>query len=207
MSDQQSQQQNQQQQQQPPRKSHRKIFIIGGIVAVMMFGFCFAMVPLYSLLCKTIGINTSVANAPLTTAASSASMSKDVDLGRDIEVQFTANKHMGMPWEFYPRMKSIKVHPGEKNTIYFYAKNMTARDMIGQAIPSMTPPQSISHFHKIECFCFQQQPLKAGESREMSMVFQIDKDLPKDIHVITLSYTLFDATPKAPTSTQATQKG
>ena len=68
--------------------------------------------------------------------------------------------------------------------------------MTVQAIPSMTPTEAISHFHKIECFCFRQQTLKGRESREMPLIFQIDKDLPKDIHVITLSYTLFDATPK-----------
>src|SRR3990167_10184690 len=169
------------------QKSHRKIFIMGGIAAVVMFGFCFAMVPLYSLLCKVTGANTSVANAALITPALAESISKASDFNREVIVQFTATNHMGMPWDFYPKLKSIKIHPGEKVKVYFYAKNPTDKLMTAQAIPSMTPPTSISHFHKIECFCFNQQTLKAGESRDMALVFQVDKDLPKDVRVITLS--------------------
>lgn len=185
------------------KKSHRKILIIGGIAVAVMFGFCFAMVPLYSLLCKATGMNTTVVGSELTTAAVSDEMSKAVDMTRDVTVQFTATNNMGMPWDFYPQKKSITVHPGEKATIYFYAKNTTEKDMTAQAIPSMTPTESISHFHKIECFCFHQQTLKAGESKDMALVFQVDKDLPKEVRVITLAYTLFDATPKA----KETRKG
>lgn len=178
----------------PSNSSHRKVFIIGGIAATVMFAFCFAMVPLYSVLCKKTGINTSL-STDLITPARSEEISKSADLTRDVTIQFTSTNHMGMPWDFYPQKKFLKVHPGEKNTIYFYAKNPTANDMTAQAIPSMTPTEAISHFHKIECFCFNQQTLKAGESKNMAMVFQVDKDLPKDVHVITLAYTLFDATP------------
>lgn len=177
------------------RQSHRKIFIIGGIVAGLMFGFCFALVPLYSVLCKKTGINTSL-STDLITPAQSEAISQSADLSREVTVQFTATNHMGMPWEFRPQMKSVVVHPGQKNTIYFHAKNPTEKDMAAQAIPSMTPVEAIAHFHKIECFCFNQQTLKAGEVREMAMVFQIDRELPKDVHVITLSYTLFDTTPQ-----------
>lgn len=176
------------------KQSHRKIYLFGGIAAAIMFGFCFAMVPLYSLICKKTGINTTI-STDLTTPALSAEISKGTDLSREIKVQFVATKHMGMPWDFIPRQRSVIVHPGEKTKIYFYAKNNTAHDMVAQAIPAMTPSEAIAHFHKIECFCFNQQTLKAGESKEMGLVFQIDKDLPKDTHVITLSYTLFDATP------------
>lgn len=175
--------------------SHRNIFIIAGIVAVLMFLFCFAMVPLYSLLCRATGINQTV-STNLITPAQSNEIGKGVDQSREILVQFTATNHMGMTWDFYPKAKSVRVHPGEKTKIYFYAKNPTDKDMVALALPSMTPPESIGHFHKIECFCFNQQKLKAGESRDMAMVFQIDKELPKTVHVITLAYTLFDATPK-----------
>jgi cytochrome c oxidase assembly protein subunit 11 len=169
------------------QKKHRKVFVIGGITAVIMFGFCFAMVPLYNLLCKRIGINTSIAGSALITAARSEEISKNVDMSREIKVQFTTTNHNGMPWEFSPNMKSV---------ITFFAKNPTSKDMTSQAIPSMTPPDAVAHFHKIQCFCFDKQFLKAGVSDNMAMVFQIDKDIPKDIHVITLSYTLFDVTPK-----------
>ena len=176
--------------------SHRKVFVIGGIAAVIMFGFCFAMVPLYGLICKATGINTSIAGSDLITPAAAASISKTTDVTRDITIQFMATNHNGMPWDFYPKIKTVQVHPGEKTTVYFYAKNTTSKNMTAQAIPSMTPTEAIGHFHKIECFCFHQQSLKASESKNMALVFQVDKDLPKDIRVITLAYTLFDATPK-----------
>jgi cytochrome c oxidase assembly protein subunit 11 len=105
---------------------------------------------------------------------------------------------MGMPWEFYPRTKSIRVHVGKNSKVFFYAKNTTDKDMTVQAIPSMTPVDAISHFHKIECFCFKQQSLNAHIDREMPLVFNIDKDLPKEVRVITLAYTLFDVTPNIP---------
>ena len=153
------------------RKSHRKVFIISGIIAAIMFGFCFVMVPLYSMFCKATGINTSVASAELTTPAASQVISDTADMSREILVQFTATNNMGMPWNFYPETKMIRVHPGEKTKVYFYAKNTTSNKMIAQAIPAMTPTEAISHFHKIECFCFNQQTLQAGESKDMGLVF------------------------------------
>lgn len=178
------------------QKKHNKVFFIGGIAAALMFGFCFAMVPLYNILCKKIGINTSVAGSALITPALAEEISKHPDMSREITVQFTTTNHNGMPWEFRPNMKSVKVHPGESTTVTFYVKNPTSKNMISQAIPSMTPGEAVAHFHKIQCFCFEKQPLKAGQSENMAMVFQIDKDIPKDVHVITLAYTLFDVTPK-----------
>jgi len=175
---------------------HRKLFVILGVVAILMFGFCFAMVPLYGLLCKVTGTNnTTKSGNVLAKAASSHELAKPADLSREVTVQFTTNKHMGLPWDFYPKVKSIKVHPGERNTVYFYAKNTTRHDMTVQAIPSLTPIESLNHFNKIECFCFTQQLLKAGQEKDMALTFQISPDLPKEVHIITLAYTLFDATP------------
>lgn len=177
------------------QKSNRKIFIIGGIVVVVMFAFCFAMVPLYSLICKKTGINSSAANSGLLIPVS-AETTEPADLTRTIKVEFVAVNHNGMPWEFYPKTKIIEVHPGENNKIFFYAKNTTEKNMSVQAIPSMTPTEALQYFHKIECFCFTQQSLNAGQSKDMPMIFRIDKNIPKEIHVITLAYTLFDTTPK-----------
>jgi cytochrome c oxidase assembly protein subunit 11 len=176
------------------QRSHRKIFIIGGIVAAIMFTFCFAMVPLYSLICKKTGINTSAANSSLLTQVS-AQTNEQPDLSRTITVQFVATNHNGLPWEFYPRTKVMKVHPGENNKVIFYAKNTTEKRMSVQAIPSMTPTDALNYFHKIECFCFTQQTLDKKESKEMPMIFRIDKNVPKDMHVMTLAYTLFDISP------------
>jgi cytochrome c oxidase assembly protein subunit 11 len=179
----------------PEKKSHRKIMIYGSIAAAMMFGFCFAMVPLYGLICKKTGLNSSAANAELLTSVTAETKEKP-DLSRTITVQFVAVNHKGMPWDFYPRAKTIDVHPGENNKIYFYAKNTTGKTMQVQAIPSMTPTDALAYFHKIECFCFNQQTLKSQESKEMPMIFRIDNNIPQSIRVITLAYTLFDTTPK-----------
>ena len=176
------------------QKSHRKIFVIGGIVVVIMFAFCFAMVPLYGLICKKAGLNSTAVNSGLLTAVSEKT-TEPPDLSRTIKVQFVAVNHKGMPWEFFPRTTEIEVHPGENGKIFFFAKNTTEKTMSVQAIPSMTPVEALKHFHKIECFCFTQQTLKGHEGKEMPMIFRIDKDLPKEIRVITLAYTLFDTTP------------
>lgn len=173
--------------------SHRKIFIIGGIASVVMFFFCFAMVPLYSVICRVTGISTSVPTSSLSLPGASATTA---DMSREVTVQFMVVNNKGLPWDFYPAQKEIKLHPGENITTAFHAKNTTTRDMTIQAVPSMTPIESMAHFHKVQCFCFNQQTLKGGESKDMALIFNVDKELPKDIHVITLAYTLFDVTPK-----------
>lgn len=177
------------------KKSNRKVIAIMGTVAFIMFGFCFAMVPLYGLICKATGINTSAPDARLLSPVS-AQTNEAPDLTRTVKVQFVAMTNNGFPWEFYPETKSVDVHPGQNNEVKFYIKNTMERTMNVQAIPSMTPTDALGHFHKIQCFCFNQQTLKAEESRDMPMIFRIDKDLPKEIRVITLAYTLFDTTPK-----------
>lgn len=182
------------------KKSNRKVILIAGTVAVIMFGFCFAMVPLYSMICKATGISTSIPDYQLNSLTASANNAEKpiVDLSREVTIQFVAINHKGMPWDFYPRMKSVTIHPGENAKVSFYAKNATDKIMTVQAIPSMTPGESTGHFHKIECFCFKQQTLKGRESKDMPLIFYIDKDLPKNIRVITLAYTLFDITPNEP---------
>lgn len=178
----------------PAKQSHKKVFVFGGVAAAVMFAFCFAMVPLYSLICKATGINTSVPGSGLLTPVSEQP-TEAPDLSRTITVQFVTVNHNGMTWEFYPRTKTIQVHPGENNKVFFYVKNTTPKPMTVQAIPSMTPSEALGHFHKIQCFCFNQQSLKGLESKDMPMIFRIDKEIPKEIHVITLAYTLFDVTP------------
>lgn len=176
-----------------PRAPHHKTTAILTLVVALMFGFSFALVPLYRLACKKIGLNTSIAinNFPDLPAGKSAPVQS-----RELTVQFITMTNQGLAWEFRPHTKMVKTHPGENTKVTFYAKNLTKKDMVVQAIPSMTPATSILHFHKVECFCFNQQALKAGEAKDMTLVFQVDKDLPRDVHTITLAYTLFDATPQ-----------
>ncbi|OGT62339.1 MAG: cytochrome c oxidase assembly protein [Gammaproteobacteria bacterium RIFCSPHIGHO2_12_FULL_45_12] len=179
------------------QRSHKKVIIIGGAAAAVMFMFCFAIVPVYSVICRATGINTSAPDTSLITPAELAAMKKPEDVTRNIKVQFVAVNNMGLPWEFYPRVNTVIVHPGKNAKVYFHAKNTTSKPMTVQAIPSMTPSESLGHFHKIECFCFRQQTLQGHESKEMPLVFQVDSDLPKSVRTITLAYTLFDVTPKA----------
>jgi len=184
----------------PEKKTHRKIIIIGGFMSVVMFGFCFAVVPFYNAICRATGISTAVPTELITQNATpdTGGVASKPGETREVLVQFLATNNMGMPWEFYPETKSVKVQIGKNTKVMFFAKNPTDKDMVAQAIPSMTPINGIAHFHKIECFCFNQQSLGAHEKRDMPLVFNIDKDLPKEVSVITLAYTLFDATPNSP---------
>ena len=158
-------------------------------VVVAMFFFGFALVPAYSVFCKVTGFNGNKANAGVAPVVLGA-----VDASRTVTVEFVASVNENMPWDFRPTVTRMWVHPGEQNMATFYARNTTHTVMVGQAIPSITPAVGALHFHKTECFCFTQQRFGAGEGREMPLRFMVDKDLPKDIHTLTLAYTFFDVT-------------
>lgn len=166
-------------------KSTRKTVILLFMLAILMFGFGFALVPFYNMLCKTIGINGK-------TNTSSLANDQVPDLSRWITIQFVASTNAGLPWDFYPLVKQIKIHPGENEKVAFYAKNNANVTMTVQAIPSVTPGNIAKYLKKTECFCFTRQTFKAGEARDMPVLFHIDRSVPSDIHVITLSYTMFD---------------
>lgn len=157
-------------------------------VVVAMFAFVFVvMVPLYDVLCEQLGINGKTGGRYEVVEAT-------VDTSREIKVQFVASNNEGMPWEFRPTVTMLKVNPGAANDTVFYAKNPLSRDMVGQAVPSISPARAAAYFHKTECFCFNQQPLAALEEAQMPLQFIVDQDLPADIKTITLSYTIFDVT-------------
>lgn len=156
------------------------------LVVVVMFSFVFVvMVPLYNVLCDVLGINGK-------TGSRYEAVEAKVDTERTIKVQFVARNNDAMPWGFAPASKVIRVHPGELHSTAFIASNPAQHDMVGQAIPSIVPARAAAYFNKTECFCFNQQPLKAGEEADLPLQFVIDQALPADIHTITLSYTLFD---------------
>jgi len=166
----------------------KSIAVVFGMLAFVFVG----LVPMYNLICEWTGLTGKTAGKyELTTTDTS------VDMSRTIKVQFLANNNEGMPWQFRPVETSVEVHPGELKTVYFYAKNETGKDMIGQAVPSLSPFNLTEYFHKTECFCFQQQPLAGGEDAEMGLQFIVDKEIPADVELMTLSYTLFDVTQMA----------
>jgi cytochrome c oxidase assembly protein subunit 11 len=161
-------------------------------VAVIMFAFVFVvMVPLYNVLCDALGINGK------TNGQAYAAIQAGVDESRIVTIQFVASNNEGMPWEFAPTKSVMRVHPGAVNDTVFVARNPRSDAMVAQAIPSISPARAVAYFHKTECFCFRQQPLAGKTTAELPLQFIVDRDLPKDIGTITLSYTLFDVTKMA----------
>ncbi len=155
---------------------------------VVMFAFAiFVMPPLYRLACDVLGIGPQQYSAYEEAAAS-------VDESRIVTVQFMSTNQGNMPWVFKPAQFEVEVHPGQRSEVAYYAKNTTSRDMVAQAIPSIVPIGAVDYLHKIECFCFERQPLAAGEEADMKLVFFVDPELPKSISTITLSYSVFDVT-------------
>ncbi|MCU0765203.1 MAG: cytochrome c oxidase assembly protein [Burkholderiaceae bacterium] len=157
------------------------------VVAVLMFGFGWALIPLYRKICEVTGINLLTNKDP---AVEARARNTQVDTSRTIVVEFDANRQG--PWRFKPQVNHMTVHPGELVHVDYDLVNLEGRPMAGQAIPSYAPMQSAQYFQKLECFCFKQQVLAAGETRRFPVVFFIDPNLPKDVTQITLSYTFFE---------------
>lgn len=170
------------------RKIRRHAWLLG-LIAIAMIGFGFALVPLYNVMCKAFGINGKTNEAPIAYNGEDS-----VDKSRWVTIEFVTSRNNQMPWDFHPLVRKIRVHPGDINRVAFYAKNNSDHEMMVQAIPSVTPGLAAKHLKKTECFCFTQQTLKAGESMDMPVLFHIDRDLPKDVNELTLSYTMFDIT-------------
>tara|TARA_B100001057_G_scaffold13443_1_gene12612 strand:- start:2772 stop:3323 length:552 start_codon:yes stop_codon:yes gene_type:complete len=168
--------------------SHKSIIIksVFGVIAMFMFA-VFVLPPLYDLFCEVTGIGGR-------TSGQYQAEALVIDESRTIEVQFVVTNNATMPWEFYPVKEKVFIHPGESKEISYYAKNLTGKDMVGQAIPNVIPNNAADYFHKTECFCFNNQPLNAGDEAELLVRFIIDPDLPKSVNTVTLSYTIFDIT-------------
>lgn len=154
-----------------------------------MFAFAYAMVPLYNVLCDVTGLNGKSSGGRMR-----ATQLEQVDTSRQIRVNFMVMNNESMPWVFNGPTAYVDVHPGEVTRVDFYAKNPTAQDMVGQTIPSVVPAEAARYLKKTECFCFNEQPLQAGQEANMPMIFFIDPSIPREIEELTLSYTLFDIT-------------
>ena len=158
----------------------KKLFI----VAVGMFGFGFALVPFYQKICEVTGVNNvlkadTVANT-------------QVDVARLVTIEFDSNLGGKLPWTFRALQTSVRVHPGELTTVTYEIRNTSNHAITGQAIPSYGPQLAVRYFKKLECFCFTQQTLQPGETRQMPVVFVIEPGLPDDLNTITLSYAFFE---------------
>lgn len=171
-------------------KRIKKTILLATTCVILMFGFSFALVPLYRVVCKVTGLNGGINVAEI-----NRTYAETPDKKRRVIIQFVATNNENLPWEFYPQKNDLTVQIDEKNKMFFYVKNNSHKPMTVQAVPSFAPSVAARYFHKIECFCFRQQSLAAGESKAMPVVFQIDSALPADISVITLAYTLFAVQP------------
>ena len=167
------------------------------VIAIGMFAFGYAMVPLYKTFCDMTGINIlAMGDRNIPGAAPDVAINTQVDTSRTITVEFDANSRG--PWEFKSRLRSLQVHPGELATVIYDFQNVQNRRMAAQAIPSYAPAQAGAHFNKVECFCFRQYTLEPGEKKSWPVVFVIDPKLSRDVKTITLSYTFFEVGGKTP---------
>jgi cytochrome c oxidase assembly protein subunit 11 len=157
------------------------------LIVALMFGFGYALVPLYRAICDALGINVLSLGDERRKAVE---LNTQVDRTRTVTVEFDANARG--PWDFKPAQSSIEVHPGELATVMYEFRNRQDHTMAAQAIPSYAPMQAGPHFNKVQCFCFNEWTLAPGESKRWPVVFAIDPKLPRDVKTITLSYTFFE---------------
>ena len=174
------------------------------VVSLVMFGFGYALVPMYRAICDALGINVLTLNDQRVASGSwtgrQASSNSQVDTTRSVTIEFDANARG--PWDFKPAVRSLQVHPGELTTVMYEFRNVQNRTMAAQAVPSYAPRQAGSHFNKLECFCFNEYTLAPGETRTWPVVFVVDPKLPRDVTTITLSYTFFEVGGKTPPAPQ-----
>ena len=168
-----------------PKRSLKRTVITLSLITVAMFGFAYLMVPFYNVLCKTLGINGKPNLAPV-------AQSHDEDASRLLTMQFVTTINANLTnFEFYSKTNSLQFHPGENETVLFYAKNDSDHPITVQAIPSVTPGIAAQYVKKTECFCFTQQTLGPHQAKIMPLLFHIDKSISPDINTLSLSYTLF----------------
>ena len=167
------------------------------VVAGLMFGFGYALVPMYRAICDALGVNVLSLGEPGARPRDAAALrNSQVDRTRTVTVEFDAN--VRGPWDFKPAVRSLQVHPGELTTVMYEFRNIQNRTMAAQAIPSYAPQRASAHFNKIECFCFNEYTLAPGEARSWPVAFVIDPKLPREVNTITLSYTFFEVGGKVP---------
>jgi cytochrome c oxidase assembly protein subunit 11 len=154
------------------------------VVAIAMFGFGFALIPFYQKICEVTGVNNVL--------KADTVGNTQVDTARLVTIEFDSNLSGPLPWSFRPLQTNVRVHPGELTTVMYEIRNQSDRAVTGQAVPSYGPQIAVRYFKKLECFCFTQQTLQAGEVRQMPVVFVLEHGLPGEINTITLSYSFFE---------------
>ena len=157
------------------------------LVVLAMFGFGYALVPLYDVLCEITGLGGR------TGVVAAGSLDGAVDTNRTVRVEFLGTVSSRLPWVFRPNVASMEVHPGRVYETTYFARNLSENATVGHARPSVAPSVASLHFNKTECFCFVEQAFAPGEARDMPVRFVLSRNLPEDIATVTLSYTFFNS--------------
>ncbi|MFN2348181.1 MAG: cytochrome c oxidase assembly protein [Thioalkalivibrio sp.] len=178
-------------------RSNRRTVTTLGAVVLGMFGFGFALVPLYDVICEVTGLNGRSASL-----SGESQAQFEVDLDRTVTVEFVAVLNQEMDWQFRPQVSTIEVHPGQQYTMNYVARNQRDMEVVGQAVPSVSPSSASRHFNKTECFCFTRQVFAPYEAREMPVTFMVDPRLPSSVERLTLAYTFFDISNVASSQTR-----
>lgn len=170
------------------RQENRKLTLRLALFALGSFAFGFALVPLYDVICDITGVGNQKR-----LAAPSVVEAQDEDPSRLVTIEFLAEMPTVGSFEFRPVVASMQVHPGRLYETTYIARNLTGRDTIAQAVPSLAPSKAAGYFHKTECFCFTPQKFAVGEEREMPVRFVVDRALPAYVDRVTLAYTFYDS--------------
>ena len=175
----------------PKKRANRKLVRALLVMTAGSFAFGWALVPLYDALCRAAGIGNADAKAGKSVVVEA------VDPNREVTIEFLAAPASVGSFDFRPTVASMRIHPGKLYDAEFYAKNLTTRGSVAQAVPSISPSGTAKYFHKTECFCFSPQKFAAGEGRDMPVRFIVDPGLPSNVDKLTLAYTFYDTTQSA----------
>ena len=167
------------------KRPHRRLTLQLTLMALGSFAFGFALVPLYNVLCAVTGYgDRSALETP-------AAVVEAPDTTRSVTVEFVANLANNGSFEFRPARAEMQIQPGRLYETTFFARNLTGRDTVAQAVPSIAPGRATAYFRKTECFCFTPQAFARGEGRDMAVRFIVDPKLPGDVDRITLAYVFY----------------
>lgn len=182
---------------------NKRVVGVSGFVVVAMFGFGFALIPLYDVFCDVLGINGSYQSIEDGTydaaAEAERALKNGVDKSRTVTMQFLVTQNKDLDLDFKALTKKVAVNPGEVKEVSFYVKNNADKKLLVQAIPDITPNLAKKYLAKIECFCFTQQTLEPGEEKEMPLRFVVNSAIPQEIPVLTMTYRFIDLNYKAET--------
>lgn len=173
----------------PPAAQHKRLAGKLLLVVALSFAFGFALVPLYDVFCTVTGLNGKTVG--LGGVAQKAPAPSRIDLQRIVTVEFTGTVMPGLNWEIEALTPRLDLHPGELHQAYFRVRNLSDQAIVGQAVPSVSPGLAAQNFEKLDCFCFAQQTLAPGESKELPLTFIVKPEIDRDIRTITLSYAFF----------------